>query len=321
MLPSELNRSDTLTGIAYFENFHLIRIEVVSFFPDAESSPVGTPFPGTAAGAILFGTGIRGQALNCVDARTGELIWKTPVPYPAFGAPTVAGDFVLTGVGNGNFIRSDPNPAGAILCLALRDGKKTWEVPVGDTILGAIAVRDDRAYACSRDGKVTVVETSTGRVAHQFSTGTPMVCSPAVTADSVYVTTEAGKLFCLDRRGARVRWSLPLAPGQPIISSPAVAGGNVYVGTRSKGLICLGPPDLEAGPPPIRPWTGPGGNAGRTGAADDSGPPALAEELSKARWKIKNVRGPIIACGEWIYAAIPGTLSRPFELSSREAAK
>lgn len=284
------------------EGLSPFRIEVVSFFPDAESSPVGTEFPGTAAGAILFGTGIGGNALNCVDARTGELIWKAPVPYPAFGAPTVADGQVFTGVGNGNFLRSDDRPAGALLCFSLRDGRKAWEVALGDTILGAVAVREGRAYACSRDGRVTVIETKEGRKIHEFSAGSPSVCSPAVTDDSIYFATDEGKLYCLERRDASLRWSMELGQDQPIISSPAVAGGRLYVGTRANAVVCLSAPDPTRGP--VGPWTGPGGNPGRTGIADHEGPPSIPGELADALWKVEGTfNGPLIACGARLYTA------------------
>jgi len=49
-----------------------------------------------------------------------------------------------------------------------------------------------------------------------------------VTADAVYVTSNAGKVFCIDRAQNRVRWSNLVAPGSEIYSSPAVAVGKLF---------------------------------------------------------------------------------------------
>jgi len=124
--------------------------------------------------------------VNCVDAETGALLWKTPVPYPAFGAPTVAGDKVLIGVGKGDFVHSAPDPVGILLCLSLKDGSTVWEAKLPDTVLGSVTVLDGRAYACSRDGNIYAVDLEKGTLLPHYATGSPIVSSPVVTPDSIY---------------------------------------------------------------------------------------------------------------------------------------
>jgi outer membrane protein assembly factor BamB len=268
------------------------RLEMSAHYPDSESPPIGAMIGQEPA--VLFGSGIGGQRVNCVNARTGAVLWTAATPYPAFGAPTVAGDRVLIGVGNGNFIMSDPNPAGAVIGLSLRDGKELWRVATPDTVIGAIAADGGRAYACCRDGQVYVLDVEKGTVVAKLAVGAPMVCSPAVTADSIYVSTDAGKVFGLDRSGGSVRWSQALTPGTMIVSSPAVAAGRLFVGTRSKGLVCIAdrPADAETAP---RPWLGAGGNAGRTGCADDRGLPQVEGDTADLRWPTpEELRQPVL---------------------------
>jgi len=298
----------TVTGTVSRKDGKL-RLEISAHYPDSESPPIGAQVGQDAV--VLFGSGIGGQRVNCVNARTGAVLWSTPTPYPAFGAPTVAGERVLIGVGNGNFIMSDPNPAGAVLCLSLKDGKEIWKVPAPDTIIGAVATVDTRAYACCRDGQIYVIDLEKGDVAAKISVGAPMVCSPAVTADTIYVSTDAGKVFGLDRAQGAVRWSQALTPGTMIVSSPSVSAGKLFVGTRSKGLVCIAdrPATRET---VVRPWLGPGGNAGRTGCADDRGLPQIQGDVADLKWPTpealrKPVTGPLFLEGTRLRAPIGET--------------
>ncbi len=268
----------TVTGKVVRKDGRLL-LEVPWRSPDSESCPVG------AGPYVLFGSGIGGQKVNCVEAATGKFVWQAPTPYPAFGPPTVAGERVLIGVGNGNFLASAEKPAGAVLCFSLRDGSALWRVDAGDTVLGAVAADGNRGYACGRDGQVYVLDLEKGEVLSKLPVGSPMVCSPALTADALYVTTGSGRLLCLDRKGGAVRWTFTLSADEQVFSSPSVSGGSVYVGTRGKGLFCLSerPADAAAAGP-SRPWLGPGGTPSRNGAADDRGLPAIEGDTADLKW-------------------------------------
>ncbi len=288
-----------------------IRLETALSIPDCESSPV------IADGKVVFGSGIGGNAVVCADAKTGAILWKSPVAHPAFGAPTVVDGSVLIGLGNGIFTKSDPNPVGAIVALALSDGKPRWSLATGDVVLGAVAVEAGRGYAGSRDGHVYVVDVKDGKLLQKIPVGAPMVCSPALAADAVYFTTDAGKLLCVDRASSKVRWSHPLAPGTPVISSPVAAGDRLLVGTNKKGFFALvgtlGPEEA----PVARSWSGPGGGPERLGAADDKELPVLStdpENNCEAKWPpnpalSRPVTGPLAACAGRIFVPFQGKLA------------
>jgi outer membrane protein assembly factor BamB len=272
--------------------------------PDCESSPLVVP---GEPPRVIFGVGIGGNAVVCADARSGAVLWKSSVPYPAFGPPTVVDGKVLIGLGNGNFIRSDPKPAGAVVCLALADGKELWKVPTGDVVLGAVAVRDGRAFAASRDGQIAAIDLMSGKVAERLAAGAPMVCSPAVASSGLYATTDAGKLLCFDRAPLRLRWSFPLAPGAQVISSPAIAGGRLVVGTATRGLLALADSPGGDGPAPVQPWAGPGGTADRRGLADERGAPSITTDDALLRHPQvpalqRPAAGPLAACDGRVFA-------------------
>jgi len=258
-----------------------VKIEAAEYFPDCESSPVATRVPTRPGDSALgeprlfLGNGMEGQAVVCVNAETGQLLWRTPTPYPAFGDPTVFDGKVLMGLSNGTFDKSAPNPAGAVLCLAAADGKELWQVKTADGILGAVPVSNGVAYACSRDGNLYVIDAAAGKLLKTYSVGAAMVCSPALTDNAVYVATDQGKVFCVKRPDHSFLWSANLSPGQPIISSPAIAGNKLFVGSYARGLFCLAEPFGGTTDRKAKVWSGPGGDAAHSGCADDRGPPAI----------------------------------------------
>jgi outer membrane protein assembly factor BamB len=281
-------------------------IAIDFFNPDSESSCIAVTTANKEQ-RVLFGSGVGGQRVNCVNAETGALVWKTSVPYPAFGAPTVAGDKVLIGVGKGNFVQSDPDPVGVILCLALKDGAKIWEQKLPDTVLGSVIVVDGRAYAGSRDGNIYVLDAEKGTMLPKYSTGSPIVSSPAVTADSIYACNDGGRLFCFDRKSGSLRFTTPVTPGSPIVSSPAVTAGKLFLGTRSKGLLCFSEAPKEGETKIAR--MSDEDRAGRTGCADDRGLPAIAGDTADLKWPQADalktiVPGPIYVDGP--YLLVPG---------------
>jgi outer membrane protein assembly factor BamB len=304
------------------------RLEIATWIPDCESSPV------VVDGKVIFGSGIGGNAVVCADAKSGAILWKTPVPHPAFGAPTVVDGKVLIGLGNGVFTRSDPNPVGAIVALALADGKPAWTLPTGDVVLGAVAVENGRGYAGSRDGGLYVVDVKDGKLLQKVPTGAPLVCSPSLTPDAVYVTTDAGKLLCLDRAAGKIRWAFPLH--STVIASPVAAGDKVLVGTSKKGFLALTEAPGEEEAVAVRPWSGPGGGPDRLGLADDKGVPEIPTDKEgncELKWPAdaglrRPVTGPVIACGNRVFvpfadrlAAIDAKTSKPlWEIDSAAVA-
>ena len=307
---------------------------------DMESSPIAvnlpreqapkdaTFAPGAATTTLVFcGSGVDGQAVICADGATGRVLWRAKMPFPVYGSPTVAEGKVIVGMGNGDIINDDPNPKGEVRCLSTADGKELWRFEAANTILGAVpvSVADGKtyAYACSRDKNLYVLDVNdkvdpngTIRPVKKLWVGSPMVCSPAVTRDAVYLTTNGGKVVCMDRKYNTLRWSFNLCPGQEIISSPAVAGGRLLVGSVSKGIFCLLDNPAGAVKKAAAPWTGPGGGADRSGLADEFGLPAVTGQKATRKWasyvlctfdaegsveKSRTLEGPVAACGKAIY--------------------
>ncbi|HOX05580.1 MAG TPA: PQQ-binding-like beta-propeller repeat protein [Planctomycetota bacterium] len=317
-----------------------------------QTPPLATPIPVKDDGkggkardpeyiGVYVGFGFGGEAVACIDGATGRLLWKTPgkLGFPVFGSPTVVGDKVVVGMGNGDIINDDPNPKGEVRCYSTRgseekgkenEAKLIWKFEAKNTILGSVPVYTDAkkgqtlAYACSRDKNLYVLNVNdkpdaNGKIKETKKVwiGSKMVCSPAVTNDAIYLTTDGGRVVCVNRDPVFKRWSFPLCPGQQIISSPAVAGGKIFVGSVNKGVYGL--VNDPAGDPMKReaqPWAGQGGTPDRGAIADEMGMPGISDQKAPRMWseyrlckfdaegsveKSRTMEGPVAACGQAMY--------------------
>lgn len=263
-----------------------------SRYKDCEACPIA------ADGRVYFCLGMAGMAIICCDAETGKEIWKRPAPYPVFGNPTLVGDRLFVGMGNGNFIEtaeqvrikeldklkkkgaSEKEIAeadeqlkkvnGEVWCLDAKTGEVVWTQKVGRAILGSIAHADGRLYVGSCDGAVTCF-TVDGKLVKSWNANEPIKVSPAVGSNVVYAVTDSGKVYGLDRTTMKPIWDTRAGNGGLFLSSPAVGGGHLYVGTDGNGLMCLGRPSGEQ---EERVWNGFLGGPGQTGWADKTPAPA-----------------------------------------------
>ena len=219
-------------------------------FPDAETSLA------VHEGKVYAGLGNGGRALCVIDAAEGKLLARATTPYAVFSPPAIDGGKLYVGMGNGDFVASGSPPAGEVWQVDLeklarhRSGpfRPDWKLRVGGTVLGAVAIAEDRIYFASADGHVYCADRRGGRQIASFNARAPIHASPAVSAAHVYVVTEAGMLYGLDRRTLDLVWEYRVGSALRCISSPAVARGRLYVGTQEDGFVCVGRPGAAKAP-------------------------------------------------------------------------
>lgn len=287
-----------------------VKIEMEKVYPDAECDPVAVRIDGQPR--LICGCGLDGQAVLCIDAENGKELWRTKTSDPVFCPPTYYNGQIFVGLSNGTFAGSAATPSGAVLALSAADGSELWKYKTADGVLGAVAIKDDKAYACSRDGSLYVFDIKNSRekevkLIKKYDTGSTMVCSPAVTDQGVYMSNESGKLFCVRRDNLAFQWSLNLTPGQGILSSPCAAGNRLFIGSATRGIFCVDEEHTNAAVRKIvPPWSGPGGNAEYGNVADDRGPPSVNGNKSDRITEDGKITstptaGPVAACGSNLY--------------------
>jgi outer membrane protein assembly factor BamB len=207
---------------------------------DPESSPV------LKDGIVYIGSGVNGNAVVALRAENGTEIWRTPTPYAATGAVTLAGDLLLIGGGRGDYIQDAPNPAGMVMALYAKDGKVAWKTDLGNAVLGAIAVQGTTAVCTGRSGKVVALDIANkGAIKWQCTvdSGEPLLACPAFTGKYVYAVSKTGLMATIDAATGKVvgkKVSVNARPGEQgmCFSSPTIAGGRLYVGSENGGLRC-----------------------------------------------------------------------------------
>ena len=238
------------------------------------------------------------NGIVCVDAASGQEIWHTDTPLPVWGPPTLVGDRLFVGMGNGTRAESAeqawerkqqemsahgakqntieaaaPNfiPGGELWALDAASGRTLWTRKLHQTLSGAVAAADGRLYFAARDGLFTCVTLDNELVA-QWDAHEGIEASPAIGSNHVYVVTESGRLCGLDRHTLLPVWQARLGKGDLFVSSPAIGNGHIYVGTPGSGLVCMGYPSDQQ-PEPLC-WPGARGGAGKSGCIDGSSLPA-----------------------------------------------
>jgi outer membrane protein assembly factor BamB len=219
--------------------------------------------PPTVVGKRLFaGSGYGKFEAFCIDTDTGRPVWEVDLDLPSFAGPTVAGEHVFYGVGNGDFLNSDGKPAGALLCLSAGHGKPVWRFDVADAVHGKPAVDGRHVYFGSRDGHCYCLARKDGGLVWKTGLGSAVVASPELVrcpccggSTSLYVAASGGLVCCLDPDSGQRQWdfNVPQHAGEPalLVSSPklvASEGGRrrIYFGAglgRSDGsraaLYCV----------------------------------------------------------------------------------
>jgi outer membrane protein assembly factor BamB len=203
--------------------------------------------PLIAGGRVYGGSGVgdffRETALFCLDAGTGQEVWRVPTDLPVWAMPALRGKYLFAGMGNGNFLESAPDAAGAVLCLEAATGRRIWRYDCKDGVHTRVDVDADHVYCAARDGSVLCLGRQEGELVWRQGLDSGVVASPAL-ADgplgfSLYAISTLGRVYRLDRdaRGAVV-WQFDVEGDTDqwaqMFSSPAVVARQTSGGERRR---------------------------------------------------------------------------------------
>jgi len=126
--------------------------------------------------------------------------------------------------------------------LGTETGKKLWSSDLGKgRIVSSPAIFDSALYIGSPDGNIYALDKLTGIKLWSYQIGkalvsfipyqrgeSSIVSSPAISGNTLYIGSDDGHLYGLDKRTGKKIWSYNL--GVPIASSPAISGNTLYIG-------------------------------------------------------------------------------------------
>ena len=112
-----------------------------------------------------------------------------------------------------------------------------WTFETSKPIVASPAVVGDRVYLATEDGRTVALDRSTGAIVWEYQTGFPSSSTPAVAADLVFTVTRPGVVTALERNTGARRWEQDLH--RPILASPIIADGTLYIGASDSNLYAL----------------------------------------------------------------------------------
>jgi len=254
---------------------HLYAIDVETGETVWKYKGPGTYYPGfpiVAGGKVIQTTGntetrdpLTGEPAKaeyaCVDAETGELVWKLPIM-----ACSSHSDQHMAAYGN---IYMSPVGLDEIWCIG--NTPKNWPMFLGDAahssegtgpdnlslkwkyqtdgiVISSPSIVDGVVYVGSEDENIYALDSHTGDKIWSFETEYRVKSSPAVINGKVYTGTDDGNIYCLDALTGSQIWK-NTEPGDVLQrsqsakprlrSSPTVVGGKVYVGSLDQNVYCF----------------------------------------------------------------------------------
>ncbi len=189
--------------------------------------------PGVKDGMVYVGD-IFGRFF-CLDAEKGEPIW---------GHGETAEIDAGANFYKGNILFGTQDAT--LYCLDAKTGKLIWQHAIQDQIRCSPTIVEDRTFVAGCDSQLHIIDLIKGDALDSVPIDSPTMVTPAVFGDYVYFGTEAGALFCVNWREAKVKWTYTdEARSQSFRSSPAVTKDHVVFGGRTKRLYAIDPTSGE----------------------------------------------------------------------------
>lgn len=170
------------------------------------------------------------RAFNRAD---GTIAWEYETDGEISGGPTILHSG-SEGHGPRVFVGSQD---ASLACLNLADGSLVWKHAIADQIRCSPTIADGRVFIAGCDGKLHVVDATTGTPVAAVPIDGPTGTTPAAAGGRVFFGTEGGTFFGIDVQGAAVAWKMaPAVNAQAYRSSAALADGLAIVGSRGKAV-------------------------------------------------------------------------------------
>jgi outer membrane protein assembly factor BamB len=179
----------------------------------------GRPIFGWREGKRVFYSGAGDGSLICVNARTGETLWRYPISAGGMNATTVLYKDILIGIHADENL--DSSNAGRMTAVKVLSKPTPSEPGAGPPTLNktAEAWRNDDLAAISS--------------------------SPVLVGNLLYQTDKTGHLACVNAETGKILWKMKLAPDQ-LHASPLYADGKLYVPFQN-GLFYIIKPSATGG--------------------------------------------------------------------------
>lgn len=227
-------------------------------------STFATPVFGNIGEQRVFYAGTGCGNIVCVNARTGEPVWRFALSQSGVNADVVlVGPDRLVGVHGKENI--DSTSHGRMVELRIPTQYPTGQKPVvlgreaevwrNDDIVAFSSspiVVNGRAYSTVATGSLVCIDLSTGRTLWQEKLAPDQLhASPAYADGKFYVPMQNGTVFVLKDAGDKATVISANPMGAPCLGAPSFYGDAVFIFTK-EALHCFGPKASAASVPVAR---------------------------------------------------------------------
>ena len=209
----------------------------------------------------------------CLDAYTGQLIWKLPIEAfaPRESIAVAYGNLYLIPGDVTTSVDIESGEEYATINQVWAIGTRPWPMwrhdpahsatgqsgptnltlrwnfTTGGAVISSPSLANGRVYFGSQDKNIYALDARTGDFLWKFKTGARIKSSPAVVDGRVYIGPDDGTIYCLDAKTGSLIWStyaggyIPtnFAAAAALQSSPTVVEGKVYVGSLDTNVYSL----------------------------------------------------------------------------------
>ena len=217
---------------------------------DSSFSPL--VFEDLEEGRRVFYSGTGCGHIVCIDARTGQPLWRFQMSYGGVNSGVVLHeDLVIAIHGKENIdssvigrmvaIRKPSNlPEFGEDLLILGSENEVWRKNAMEAFTSTPVYRKGRVYTTIKRGELIALDADTGHEIWVLKLAPDQVhASPTWADGKLYVPMFNGKAFIVKDEGTYGKVQSEIDLGSACLAAPAVAHGRVYIQTKKK-LFCFG---------------------------------------------------------------------------------
>ena len=217
---------------------------------DSSFSPL--VFENLEEGRRVFYSGTGCGHVVCIDARTGQPLWRFQMSYGGVNAGVVLHqDMVVAIHGKENI---DSSVIGRMVgirkpsklpqigedIMLLGSENEVWRNNGMEAFTSSPVYRDSRIYVTIKRGELVCLDASTGEEHWVLKLAPDQVhASPTWADGKLYVPTFNGKFFVVKDAGDKGEIISEMDLGSACLAAPSMAYGRVFVQTKKK-LFCFG---------------------------------------------------------------------------------
>ncbi len=209
-------------------------------------------------GKRLLYAGTAEGCVACINAKTGDPMWKMPITVGGVCASTLLyGDTLIVVHGTENLDSSESGRMLAIRLGAEPEAGKPGPVDIGkehevwrngvESFSSSPVLVGNRIYVTNMTGELQAVDADTGRVLwSEKLAATQIHASPAAGDGKLYVPMANGLFYVIKPTDAGPQELSKIQLEGDCLGAPAIANGCVYVHTTERLYCFRGPGSLQA---------------------------------------------------------------------------